>query len=707
MVPTSEEIMKEMAKMKDSAPGEDGIRLGFIKKASKEIQEVVVLKVKDMWNTSATLWEEPLKVGVIIPLFKKGDKSDPNNYRGICLLPILSRVLGRILATRIRVWAEEMNLLDENQAGFRKGRSTADATQIFIRIQEDSLILQNALDEQNEPRDNSEQPQAYLLDLKKAYPRVSKPILWKILDKLKMPRSVISKLQDLYEFTEYKVRGHERDSSSFFPQRGLREGCPTSPVIFNIFHQAVMRVATEMRKEKANEKGLDVGLRWSYMPGKSLPPAHKKYTFNSEAKRTDFDLSLFADDTTIIGNNQEIGMGKDIIEEVMGNFEEQTNKSKEEHVIFGDSESGNVRMLGTWLGHEKDTKMRLQRAGKVWSTIRKRFLKCKLSKVTQAKAFEACVEGTMLFNTAVRPFLAREIKSFQRFCDKKYRYIWSDRKGEPLRQMQEYGINMADIRNQLQVSSIRTKIEVAHLTRMGHILRLPDESLVKQALLGWLTKLEGKVKSKKKTLMIIPYWRRLIKEAGMEVNMIEELTSNRVDWKVIVKKRQLHMEEYERQQGKTYKIPMGTDKIEQRSQGVRCDDAKCLYKGCNRVFRTRAALTIHQKRLHRDLTNAPLFVCPNCSDEFKQEGSMKNHYKRCDGERTLNGKKECRNCMKWISKANFARHRLSCGASDKELYGTHILSTRTYRINRTKCKKCGKMITVANMARHQKSKACL
>ena len=181
MVPTSEEIIKEMAKMEDSAPGEDEIRLGFIKKASKEIQGVVVLKVKDMWNTSATLWEEPLKVGVIPPLFEKGDKSDPNDYRGICLLPILSGVLGRILATRIRVWAEEMNLVDENQAGFRKGRSTADATQIFIRIQEDSIVLQKALDGQSEPGDNSEQPQAYLLDPEKACPRVSRSVLWKIL----------------------------------------------------------------------------------------------------------------------------------------------------------------------------------------------------------------------------------------------------------------------------------------------------------------------------------------------------------------------------------------------------------------------------------------------------------------------------------------------------------------------------------------------
>ena len=63
--------------------------------------------------------------------------------------------------------------------------------------------------------------------------------------------------------------------------------------------------------------------------------------------------------------------------------------------------------------------MRLQRAGKVWETIKKIFLMCKLSKITQAKVFETCVESIMLFNVAVGPFLAREIKSFQRFCDKK------------------------------------------------------------------------------------------------------------------------------------------------------------------------------------------------------------------------------------------------------------------------------------------------
>ena len=71
--------------------------------------------------------------------------------------------------------------------------------------------------------------------------------------------------------------------------------------------------------------------------------------------------------------------------------------------------------------------MRLQRAGIVWSTIRKRCMKCKLSETIQAKVFEACVEN-ILFNVAVQPFSSREIKSFQRFCDKNCSYIWNDRK---------------------------------------------------------------------------------------------------------------------------------------------------------------------------------------------------------------------------------------------------------------------------------------
>ena len=106
------------------------------------MQNVAVQRSKICGILQLLYLKKPLKVGVTIPLFKKEDKIGRNTYRGVCLLPILSRVL----------WAEEMNLLDENQAGFRKGRSTADATRILKRIQGDSIILQTALDEQSQPR---------------------------------------------------------------------------------------------------------------------------------------------------------------------------------------------------------------------------------------------------------------------------------------------------------------------------------------------------------------------------------------------------------------------------------------------------------------------------------------------------------------------------------------------------------------------------
>ena len=125
--------------------------------------------------------------------------------------------------------------------------------------------------------------------------------------------------------TSYRVIGEERDSTEFIPQRGLREGCATSQVIFNIFHQAVIRVAEKERAYEAVKRNKNVGIDWSFMPGHSLQPKNVQNTFKSEATNTTLTMSLFADYTTIIGVSDEIEEGKQIIEKVMGEFEERTN----------------------------------------------------------------------------------------------------------------------------------------------------------------------------------------------------------------------------------------------------------------------------------------------------------------------------------------------------------------------------------------------
>ena len=79
----------------------------------------------------------------------------------------------------------------------------------------------------------------------------------------------------------------------------------------------------------------------------------------------------------------------------------------------------------------------------------------------------------------------------QKFVGKKYRHIRSENNGESLRQMQEQGIYMAYIRIELNVKTVRNKIQKAHLIRMGHVLRMQDDGIVKHAVLGWKQNLEN------------------------------------------------------------------------------------------------------------------------------------------------------------------------------------------------------------------------
>ena len=134
MIPEVEEIEKAINEIKESAPGKDGVRIGYIRNASRDVRDRVVGLVQRMFREGPGSWEESLRKGVMIPLHKKGDRNDRNNYRGVCLLAMGSRILARILAKRLGKWAEALGLLDDNQSGFRVGRSTGDAAQVLIRF---------------------------------------------------------------------------------------------------------------------------------------------------------------------------------------------------------------------------------------------------------------------------------------------------------------------------------------------------------------------------------------------------------------------------------------------------------------------------------------------------------------------------------------------------------------------------------------------
>ena len=70
---------------------------------------------------------EELKIAKITPLFKSGETDLLNDYRSISVLPVFSKILGRIIYNRIDKHISDNLLLYEKQFGFQKGCSTEDA----------------------------------------------------------------------------------------------------------------------------------------------------------------------------------------------------------------------------------------------------------------------------------------------------------------------------------------------------------------------------------------------------------------------------------------------------------------------------------------------------------------------------------------------------------------------------------------------------
>ena len=104
-VVTWREFETELAKMRDGAPGNYGVRMLAVKVASKPIKQQLHRMIVRLIDMKPEDWPEEIKEGWVIPLHKKGPKNDLGNYRGVCLLPLASRLIARIFATRLRTWA--------------------------------------------------------------------------------------------------------------------------------------------------------------------------------------------------------------------------------------------------------------------------------------------------------------------------------------------------------------------------------------------------------------------------------------------------------------------------------------------------------------------------------------------------------------------------------------------------------------------------
>lgn len=202
------------------ATGLDNIAARFLKDAADLIAPLVAHVI----NLSLEQGTVPndMKHSKVIPLHKKGNRSDPGNYRPVSILSVTSKVLEKVIHEQLYQHINDGNLLYEFQSGFRKSFSTDSCLLYltdFIRCEMDAGKLCGMI----------------LIDLQKAFDTVNHSLLFNKLSALGMSplalKWFVSYLSDRDQRTE--IQGHL--SNEQHVTCGVPQGSVLGPLLFLIF----------------------------------------------------------------------------------------------------------------------------------------------------------------------------------------------------------------------------------------------------------------------------------------------------------------------------------------------------------------------------------------------------------------------------------------------------------------------------------------
>lgn len=216
---TLEELQKALKDMKNrKACGPDGINAELLKYGGLLLQ----FRLLHLYNICWRDCRIPDEWGVseVISLFKKGDRGNCENYRGISLLNIIYKIYVKIINNRIKTISEV--LLKEEQSGFRKGRSCSDNVFSIKRILE-------------KRREVNLETHIAFIDFEKAFDSVVRNKLWDIMYKNGYPKHLVETVKSLYKNTRIIINAGTLKSEPIKINQGVRQGCSLSPTLFCIY----------------------------------------------------------------------------------------------------------------------------------------------------------------------------------------------------------------------------------------------------------------------------------------------------------------------------------------------------------------------------------------------------------------------------------------------------------------------------------------
>ena len=279
-IQTMDEMARAIAGLKDcKAPGGDGIPAEVWKHGGDNMfsrLQQLITNAREMGSVP-----QEWKGASIITIYKKGDRTDCENYRGISLLSIAGKIFARILLNRLSTHITP-EVVPETQCDVRGNRSTVDMTFCLRQLQEKCI-------EQDRPL------YVVFVDFSKAFDTVGRTGLRQLLKKHGCPDKFTTMIEELHTGMIANVSVGGEVSESFSVTNGIKQVCVLAPTLFSIFLSAM----------------LDDALRdmWEgvYIQSRQSTDLFNVAHFRAKAKTTRILMRelLFADDIALVAHSAE------------------------------------------------------------------------------------------------------------------------------------------------------------------------------------------------------------------------------------------------------------------------------------------------------------------------------------------------------------------------------------------------------------------
>ena len=217
---TEYELQLALSKCGNTSVGPDELAYPFLKNLTEVGRANLLHGFNDIWEHGT--FPESWSVSTLIPILKqRKPPSEPASYRPISLTSCVSKLFGRIVNNRLRVYLESEKVLSPYQQGFRPSRCSAD-----------SII--SLLDGIQRGFQKRQVTVALFLDLKSAFDKVHKTALLVKVHKIGLRGKITTFISNFLSNRSFAVRCGNTYSGYVEQQQGLPQGAVLSPTLFLI-----------------------------------------------------------------------------------------------------------------------------------------------------------------------------------------------------------------------------------------------------------------------------------------------------------------------------------------------------------------------------------------------------------------------------------------------------------------------------------------